>query len=115
MSKKIKNTDDLKAILDTYQEEYQEKIFSIVNKVFDEHLKERCDKYGFEFFSGNGEFLFKHIESGKTYDLDEIPSCLRVPQNIKDIFKMYMEPYGFRADNVGSLCSNYKGNQNATK
>ncbi len=103
MKSKIKNVLDAKKAFQKLKDDYDQKVFEIIQQIFDEHLKEKCIKHNMSFFSGNSTFIFKDNSSGKTYDLEEFPKCLRLSKNTKELLNMYMENYGFSCDSIGTM------------
>jgi len=108
MKSKIKSVADAVKILDLMKEEYDKNVMEIAQKVFDEHLKEKCIKHNMSFFTGNGSFYFEDNSSGKSYELDEIPKCLRLGKHTKELLNMYMTDYGFRFDSLGTMMETFR-------
>lgn len=103
----MKKLEAVEAFLEKIKNDYNDQVIGFSQKFFDTHIKPRCDKYELNFYSGNGDFYFEKRDGSKTYDIDEIPSCFRLSNEMKTIFSMTMENYHMPCNNFGSLCNQY--------
>lgn len=103
----LQTTDDVSTSFDAIYKQYEESIFSLINSIFEEHIKPACKKHHFAFFTGNGEFSFVDINKSVSYDLSEVPAALELSLDVKNMMLMYMERYGFSSNNLGSLMPSY--------
>jgi hypothetical protein len=100
-------TDAVSTHFDAMHKQYEDSVFSLINSIFEEHIKPACKKHHFAFFTGNGEFSFVDINKSVGYDLSEVPAALELSKDVKNMMLMYMERYGFSSNNLGSMMPSY--------
>lgn len=102
---KLNTHAQVKAELDKAKQEYEDKVFAIVESVRASKVEPLCQKHGYNFFAGNGLYVFQNKTNEKEH-VESIPRELNAGPHLTAIMNMYMEDYGFPADSLGTMMGN---------
>jgi hypothetical protein len=103
----MKKIEQVEKCLEELKNNYDEKIINFAQNFFDTNIKNLCDTYKLKLLTGNGDFYFEHLDNSISYYIDEIPSCMKLSKENKEIFSMTLENYYMPCNNLGSLCKPY--------